>query len=114
MGLAQSVLNSSAGLEFPATMRKKIVAGVTPVGTVVQAKLEVATLVDGVVVPENAILSGEVTESSAKSDTDPSRWRFEWTRALEAPWLSAGGEVHEQGVSDGVVLPDNVNAASRC
>lgn len=73
MGLAQSVLNSSAGLEFPATMRKKIVAGVTPVGTAVQAKLEVATLVDGVVVPENAILSGEVTESSAKSDTDPSR-----------------------------------------
>jgi hypothetical protein len=71
--LGQSALNSSTGVELPATMRKKIVAGVTPVGTVVQAKLEVATLVDGVVVPENAILSGEVTESAAKSDTAPSR-----------------------------------------
>jgi len=71
--LAQSTLTSSAGLEFPVTLRKKIVAGVTPVGTVVQANLAVATLVDGVVVPENAILSGEVTESAAKSATDPSR-----------------------------------------
>jgi hypothetical protein len=71
--LAQSTPTSSAGLEFPATLQKKIVAGVTPVGTVVQAKLAVATLVDGVVVPENAILSGEVTESAAKSATDPSR-----------------------------------------
>jgi hypothetical protein len=73
IALAQSASNSSSGLELPATMRKKIVAGVTPVGTVVQAKLEVATLVDGVVIPENAILSGEVTESAAKSDTGPSR-----------------------------------------
>jgi len=71
--LAQSTLNSSAGLEFPVTMRKKVVAGVTAVGTVVQANLAVATLVDGVVVPENAILSGEVTESTAKSETAPSR-----------------------------------------
>lgn len=69
----QSTLNSASGLEFPVTMRKKIVAGVTAVGTPVQAKLAVATLVDGIVIPENAILSGEVTESSAKSDTDPSR-----------------------------------------
>jgi hypothetical protein len=73
IALAQSAPNFSTGLELPATMRRKIVAGVTPVGTVVQAKLEVATLVDGVVVPENAILSGEVTESAAKSDAGPSR-----------------------------------------
>jgi hypothetical protein len=71
--LAQSALNSYSGVELPVVMRKKIVAGVTPVGTVVQANLAVATLVDGVVVPENAILSGEVTESAAKSATDPSR-----------------------------------------
>jgi hypothetical protein len=70
---AQSPPSSPTGLELPATMRKQIVAGVTPVGTVVQAKLEVATLVDGVVVPENAILSGEVTESVAKSASGPSR-----------------------------------------
>ena len=62
-----------AGLEFPVNMRQKVAAGKTAVGTKVQAKLTVATLVGGVVVPERAILSGEVTESVAKSATDPSR-----------------------------------------
>lgn len=73
IALTQSAPNTPTGLELPATMREKIVAGITPVGTVVQAKLEVATLVDGIVVPENAILSGEVTESAAKSAAGPSR-----------------------------------------
>ncbi|MGA9863656.1 MAG: hypothetical protein WBQ19_16205 [Terriglobales bacterium] len=54
-------------------MRQNVVAGKTPVGTKVQAKLVVATLVSGVVVPQGAILSGEVTESVAKTATDPSR-----------------------------------------
>ncbi len=54
--------------EFPVTMRQKVVAGSTLVGTKVQAKLIAATLVDGVVVPKDAILSGQVTESIAKSD----------------------------------------------
>lgn len=63
----------SGALELPVLMRQKVAAGTTPVGTKVQAKLEVATLVDGVVVPRGAILSGEVTESVAKSATDPSR-----------------------------------------
>jgi len=65
--------SSPAGLEFPVTMRQKIAAGKTPVGSEVQAKLAVATLVNGVVVPQDAILSGEVTESAAKSATGPSR-----------------------------------------
>ena len=65
--------SSSAGLEFPVTMRQNVAAGTTPVGTKVQAKLAVATLVDGVVVPQDAILSGEVTESVSKSAADPSR-----------------------------------------
>src|SRR6267142_2286975 len=64
---------SSEALEFPVIMRQNVVAGTTPVGTKVQAKLAVATLVDGVVVPRDAVLSGEVTESVAKSATDPSR-----------------------------------------
>ena len=64
---------SSGALEFPVIMRQNVVAGTTPVGTKVQAKLAVATLVDGVVVPRDAVLSGEVTESVAKSATDPSR-----------------------------------------
>jgi hypothetical protein len=62
-----------AGLEYPVNMRQTVAAGKTPVGTKVQAKLAVATLVGGVVVPQDAIFSGEVTESVAKSATDPSR-----------------------------------------
>lgn len=65
--------SSIAGLEFPVIMRQKVVAGTTSVGTKVQAKLAVATLVNGVVVPQDAILSGEVIESAAKSAGGPSR-----------------------------------------
>jgi hypothetical protein len=64
---------SSAGLELPVTMRQNVTAGSTPVGTRVQAKLAVATLVNGVVIPQDAVLSGAVTESVAKSATTPSR-----------------------------------------
>jgi hypothetical protein len=73
-GQPTSAAHSSSGaLEFPVIMRQNVAAGTTPVGTKVQAKLAVATLVDGVVVPRDAVLSGEVTESVAKSTTDPSR-----------------------------------------
>ena len=65
--------SSSAGLEFPVIMRQNVVSGTTPVGTKVQAKLAFTTMVGRVVVPQNAILSGEVTESTAKSATDASR-----------------------------------------
>jgi hypothetical protein len=65
--------SSSAALELPVIMRQNVAAGTTPVGTKVQAKLAVATLVNGVVVPRDAIFSGEVTESVAKSATDLSR-----------------------------------------
>jgi hypothetical protein len=64
---------AAGALEFPVTMRQKITAGTTPVGTEVQAKLTVATLLNGTVIPAGAILSGEVTESTAKSADDPSR-----------------------------------------
>jgi len=65
--------SSQAGLELPVTMRQNVAAGKSTVGTKVQAKLAVATLVGGVVVPRDALLSGEVTESVAKSATNPSR-----------------------------------------
>jgi len=65
--------SSMGALELPVTMRQSVVAGKTPVGTKVQATLAIATLVDGVVVPREAVLSGEVTESVAKTKTDPSR-----------------------------------------
>ena len=54
-------------------MKQDVTAGKTPVGTKVQARLQVATLVDGTVFPKNTIFSGEVTESVAKSDNSPSR-----------------------------------------
>jgi hypothetical protein len=76
------------GLEFPAIMRQNVVAGKTPVGAKVQAKLTVATLVNGVVIPEEAILSGEVIESAAKSATEPSRLAI---RMDSAQWK--GGSV---------------------
>jgi hypothetical protein len=65
--------NSPSGREFPVIMRQNVIAGKTPVGTKVQANLVVATLVDGVVIPRDALLSGQVTESVAKSKSDPSR-----------------------------------------
>jgi hypothetical protein len=63
----------STAIEFPIVMKQNIVAGKTPVGTKVQAKLVAATLVNSVVVPRDATLSGEVTESIKKSASDPSR-----------------------------------------
>jgi hypothetical protein len=70
---APAAHSPSGALEFPVIMRQNVAAGTTPVGTTVQAKLAVATLVDGVVVPRDAVFSGEVTESVAKSARDSSR-----------------------------------------
>lgn len=63
----------AAGQEFPVTLQQNIVAGKTPVGSRIQAKLGEATLVKGNVVPRNAVMSGEVVESVAKSDAAASR-----------------------------------------
>src|SRR5277367_3152250 len=63
----------SAVTEFPIVMRQNVVAGKTPVGTKIQAKLVEATLVNGVVVPRDAVLSGEVTVFAKKSKSEPSR-----------------------------------------
>jgi hypothetical protein len=59
--------------EFPVTMQQNVVAGKTAVGAKVEAKLTTATLVNGVVVPRNAVFSGEVIESAAKSDASPAK-----------------------------------------
>lgn len=64
---------SAAALEFPVVFQQNVIAGKTPVGTKVQAKLAVATLLHGVVIPQDAVITGEVIESTAKSATDPSR-----------------------------------------
>jgi len=65
--------NSTSVKEFPVIMKQNVTAGTTPAGTKVQAKLVVATLVDGTVFPKNTIFSGEVTESVAKSASNPCR-----------------------------------------
>jgi hypothetical protein len=54
-------------------MQQSVTAGKTPAGTKIQAKLAVATLVDGTVFPINAMFSGEVIESIAKTKISPSR-----------------------------------------
>jgi hypothetical protein len=63
----------SPGIELPVTLRQNVIAGKTAVGAKVQAKLAVATLIGGAVVPQGAILSGEVLESVAKSATAASQ-----------------------------------------
>jgi hypothetical protein len=58
--------------EFPVLMQQNVVAGKTQVGTKVQAKLWIATLLEGKVIPRNAVFSGEVVESSPKTKTEAS------------------------------------------
>jgi hypothetical protein len=59
--------------DFPVILQQNVTAGKTPVGSKIQAKLTIATLLNGTVIPRNATLSGEVTESAAKTAGDPSR-----------------------------------------
>ena len=74
LGQQKPVASSAGGgHEFPVTMRQKIEAGKTAVGTKVEAELALATLVEGTVIPRDAIFSGEVIESTAKTGTEPSR-----------------------------------------
>ena len=68
-----SVSTGPVAREFPVVMQQSIVAGKTSVGTKVRAKLEIATLVDGTVIPRSAVFSGEVIESTGKSASNPSR-----------------------------------------
>lgn len=83
--------NCSVGCEFPVVMRQNVAAGKTPVGTKVEAKLIVATLLNGTVIPRDAILSGEVTESAAKSGTEPSRLAI---RMDNARWKSGSAPLN--------------------
>jgi hypothetical protein len=62
-----------SSIEFPVTLRQNVTAGITPGGAKIQAHLTMATLVNGVVLPEGALLTGEVIESAAKTKDHPSR-----------------------------------------
>jgi hypothetical protein len=54
-------------------LQQSLESGKTPVGTKIQAKLLVATLVNRVVIPQNALFSGVVIESVAKTKKSPGR-----------------------------------------
>lgn len=81
-GQQEKEIPSSATPEFPVRLQQNVTAGKTPVGARIQAKLSVATLLNGTVVPKNAILSGEVVESAAKTSNEPSRLSLRVDSAL--------------------------------
>src|SRR5215469_6682578 len=62
-----------AVLEFPVLLQDEVESGKTPVGTKVHAKLTFATLVNHEVIPKDAVFSGVVIESVAKTGKSPSR-----------------------------------------
>jgi hypothetical protein len=68
-------------LELPASLQNKVAAGSTAVGTEVRAKLTLATLVAGVVIPEDAIISGHVEVSVAKTKDSPSQLKIKFDSA---------------------------------
>jgi hypothetical protein len=63
----------SPALELPIALQQKIEAGKTQVGAKVTGKLLIATLVNGTVIPNGAVFTGEVLESVKKSGDTPSR-----------------------------------------
>lgn len=73
LSTAQDPTHPVEAQEFPVLLQQAINAGKTPAGAKIQAKLTMATLVNGKVIPRNAVLSGEVVESVAKTKKDPSR-----------------------------------------
>ena len=72
-GLAQVTPQPPATVELPVVLRQDVKAGKTPVGTKIEAKLSVATLIEHIVVPRNATLQGEVVESEKKTSSSPSK-----------------------------------------
>ena len=59
--------------EFPVVFQSSITSGKTQSGTKIQARLSIATLLNGIVVPRNAEFSGEVVVSQARTRNEPSR-----------------------------------------
>src|SRR5262245_16835486 len=78
---AKPDLNAGPMLEVPASLQGKVVAGSTPVGTEVRVKLAMATLIDGVVIPQDAIISGHVEQSVAKTSDAPAILKIKFDSA---------------------------------
>jgi len=58
--------------EFQVVFESSVTSGKTPAGTKIKARLSMATLLNGTVVPRNAKFSGEVVLSQAKTSNGPS------------------------------------------
>ena len=71
-------------------LESNVVAGKTAVGTKIQARLAVATLQEGIVIPRNALFTGEVIESKAKTATEASRVAI---RMDSAQWKNGSAAV---------------------
>jgi hypothetical protein len=116
----QSQSSSSSALrEFPVVLQQSVEAGKTPVGTKIQAKLAVATLFHGILIPRNAVVSGVIFESVGKSAKAPSRlgirmetakWKDESTCMMKAylmPLYYAMTAQSAQGLPNGSPDPDS-------
>lgn len=74
MGQQKPPTSSSRPLhEFPLILQQSIESGKAIIGTKVQAKLAVATMFEGTVIPRNAVFSGVVIESTPKSAKEPAK-----------------------------------------
>jgi hypothetical protein len=86
-------------IEFPLRLKSKIIAGKTPVGSAVEGTLVMATLVNGVVIPENAVFTGVIQESVKHEGNAPSRIRVhvtaaKWSGKSMAVELYATGHIY--------------------
>ena len=78
------------GCELPIILRQSVEAGKTAVGTKVEARLTMATMMTGGVLPRGTVISGEVIESMPKSATSPSRLAI---RMDSAQWKNGGAKL---------------------
>ena len=71
----QKPSTSSSGVlhQFPLVLQQSVESGKANIGTKVQAKLAVATMFEGTVIPRNAVFSGVVIESTPKSAKEPAK-----------------------------------------
>ena len=106
--------------EFPALLAQNIEPGKTAVGTAVRARLKISTLVNGVVVPQGALLSGMVEESLAKTEQAPARLKVHITQATwkdhtlalslylsDQYYETPGYDASNSGVNNQRLHPDN-------
>ena len=78
---AKPAPNARPGLEFPASLQTKVVAGSTPAGSEVRARLTMATFQNGVVIPQDAVMTGHIVQSVARSKDSPSLLKIKFESA---------------------------------